>query len=91
MAWTIEFSLTADKQLGKLGAAEARRITDFLRDRLRVRENPRSLGEPLKGTLRKLWRYRVGDYRIICRIEDTVLTVFVVEIDHRSRVYKNHS
>ncbi len=91
MAWTIDFSLKAEKQLVNLGTAEARRITDFLRDRLRVRENPRSLGEPLKGSLRQLWRYRVGDYRIVCRIEDIVLTVFVVEIDHRSRVYKHQS
>jgi mRNA interferase RelE/StbE len=89
MAWTIEFSQKADDQLGKIGTAEAKRITDFLRKRLAVRENPRTLGEPLKGMLRPFWRYRVGDYRIICRLENDVLTVFVVDIDHRSRVYKH--
>ncbi len=88
MAWKIDLTPEAAAQLGKLGTAEARRILKFLHERLPGRKDPRELGEALKGVLRAYWRYRVGDYRILCRIEDNVLTVLVVQIEHRSTVYK---
>ena len=88
MAWTVELTPEAEAQLGKVDKVEAKRILKFLHERLRGRENPRELGEALKGVLRAYWRYRVGNYRILCRIEDRVMTVLVVQIDHRSVVYK---
>lgn len=88
MAWKIEFTPEAEAGLAKLGTTEARRVLKFLYDRLQKRKEPREIGESLKGNLRDYWRYRVGDYRIICRLEDSVVTIFVVHIEHRSKVYK---
>lgn len=77
MAWRIELSETANKQLAKLDKTEARRITKFLRERLVASDNPRIVGKALSGPLGGLWRYRVGDYRLICEIQDGVLCVLV--------------
>jgi mRNA interferase RelE/StbE len=88
MSWKIELTPEAKSHLAKLGASEAKRVLAFLNERHQKRENPRELGESLKGSLREYWRYRVGDYRIICRLEDRVITVFVVHICHRREVYK---
>lgn len=88
MAWKVELAPAAKSSLDRLGKAEARRILKFLFDRLQRRENPRELGGPLKGMLREYWRYRVGNYRIICRLDDGHITVLVVDIGHRSVIYK---
>ncbi len=89
MAWRIELTATAAKQLGKLDRNEARRITTFLRERLASHEDPRSLGKALTGpTLGKFWRYRVGDYRLICAIDDGILRILVVEVGNRRDVYR---
>ena len=73
----------------KLDPRIARRILKFLFQRVDKLDNPREIGEALKGSeLGEFWKYRVGDYRIICGIEDDVLTVLVVRIGHRSKVYK---
>ena len=88
MAWKVEITPEANAELKKLGTTEAQRILKFLFERLQIRENPREIGEALKGNLRDFWRYRVGDYRILCRLDDGIVTVFVVHIAHRSEVYK---
>lgn len=88
MAWKVEITPDAKAALKKLGTSEAQRVLNFLFNRLQNRENPREIGEALKGNLREYWRYRVGDYRIFCRLEDEKITVFVVHIGHRSDVYK---
>ena len=88
MAWKIELSETAGKQLAKLDKDEAKRIMKFLRQRLTVIDNPRSTGKALTGALGGLWRYRVGDYRLICEIQDGVLCILVVKIGNRREVYK---
>jgi len=88
LAWRIEFSHAADKALQTLSADIQRRIVRFLRERVANAENPRETGEALKGNLRDYWRYRVGDYRILCRLEDDIVTVFVVHVGHRREVYK---
>ncbi|CAA9891704.1 Type II toxin-antitoxin system mRNA interferase toxin, RelE/StbE family [Candidatus Methylobacter favarea] len=88
MAWKIELSETARKQLTKLDKDDAKKITKFLRQRLAVIENPRSTGKALTGPLGGLWRYRVGDYRLICEIQDSVLCILVVKIGNRREVYK---
>ena len=88
MAWRIELTATAAKQLSRLGAVEARRITRFLRDRLAGADDPRRLGRALTGPLGGLWRYRVGDYRVICEIRDDRLVVLVLRIANRRDAYR---
>ena len=88
MAWTIEYAETARKQLRKLDKFAARRILDFMDERVAPSDNPRELGKALKGSLGDLWRYRVGDYRILCDLQDGVLTVLVLQIGNRREVYR---
>ena len=88
MNWTIEYTRTAETQLRKLDRQVARRILDYLDDNIATLENPRSRGKVLSGPLGELWRYRVGDYRVICEIQDKVMRILVVEAGHRRHVYK---
>ena len=89
MAWTIELSEQAVKQLKKLDKPVAKRITSFLGERLASLDDPRSIGEALKGSeLGAFWKYRVGDYRLICNIDDGVLKVLVLRVGNRREVYK---
>jgi mRNA interferase RelE/StbE len=89
MAWTVEFEEGAEKDLDKIGSEAKRRILKFLNDRIRTAENPRSIGEALHGSkLGAFWKYRVGDYRIICNIDDMIVTVYVVRVGHRREVYR---
>jgi mRNA interferase RelE/StbE len=88
LAWRIDLTETATKQLSKLDKVEAKRVTTFLRQRLAALDDPRSTGKALTGPLGDLWRYRVGDYRIICEIQDEVLRVLVVKIGNRREVYR---
>jgi mRNA interferase RelE/StbE len=87
LVWTIEIDPRAARQLKSLDRAIQREIIDYLRNRVATQESPRLLGKPLKGRKFGLWRYRVRDYRIICRLEDQHLIVLVVEVGHRSRIY----
>ena len=93
MAWRIDLTATVAKQLSKLNKAEARRITTFLRQRLAPLEDPRSACKALTGpTLGTYWRYRVGDYRLSCDIQDGTLVilvlVIVIEVGNRREVYR---
>ena len=88
MAWTIKLDEKAERELGKLGAVTARRVVDYLNRRVAVSDDPRTLGMALSGPLVGYWRYRVGDYRLVCQIKDTELVVLVVKIAHRSGVYR---
>ena len=87
MAWEIELAESAVKQLSGLDKAIQRRITKYLSERLAVADDPRVLGRALRGELSEYWRYRIGDYRLVCEIQDDVLTVLVVRVAHRSKVY----
>lgn len=89
MAWTISYTATARKQLRQLDKPMARRIVDFMDERVTAQADPRSTGKALSGPLRgAYWRYRVGDYRIICDIQDGTVCVLVLEIGHRKDVYR---
>ncbi len=88
MAWLIKFDDAAQKDLTKIDKALAKRITAFLRERISVMDNPRSIGEPLKSSKGDLWRYRLGDYRIICEINDNTVCILVVKIGNRREVYR---
>ena len=89
MAWKVELSSQALKALGQLDAQVARRILTFLHDRVAPLEDPRSIGEALKGSkLGEFWKYRVGDYRIISSIEDGALRILVVKVGNRREMYR---
>lgn len=88
MVWTIEISNAAERALKKLDRQAVRRIGNFIDSRLNGTDNPRQIGKPLHGSLENYWSYRVGDYRILCDLQDNKLIVLVVEIGHRSDVYR---
>ena len=87
MSWDYRVSERALKELRKLGPDASRRILAFLDNRIQETDNPRQFGKALKGELGEFWRYRVGDYRVLCKIEDDVLIVLVVKIGHRRDIY----
>jgi mRNA interferase RelE/StbE len=89
MKWIIEFDPSAVKELDKLDPQQSKRILRFLFDRVAHLDDPRSIGEALKGSrFNTLWKYRVGDYRIITSIEDNVTRILVVKIGDRKEVYR---
>lgn len=89
MAWRIEFESRALKELESLDPPARRRIIDFLRQRVAPLADPRAIGEALHGpVLGRFWKYRVGDYWIVCRIEDQSIMVLVLRVGHRREIYR---
>ena len=88
MAWTIDYTDTAKDQLRKLDKQTARRIVDYMDQRIAALENPRSIGKALTGPLGGFWRYRVGDCRVICDIQDQRICVLVLRVGRRGEVYR---
>ncbi len=89
MAWTIEYTTSVQKSVRTFHPTVQKRIREFLSERVALHENPRELGVALTGhALGGYWRYRVGDYRIICDIQDQRLVVLVVELGHRREIYR---
>jgi mRNA interferase RelE/StbE len=89
MAWRVELSAEADRQLSKLDAPQAKRILKFLYERIARLDDPRSMGQALHGSrLGEFWKYRVGDYRLICKLEDNRLVVLVLRLGHRREIYR---
>ena len=90
MVWAVEFAPAAAKDLRRLDRTTAQRLLKFLDERIRRGEDPRAIGEALRGErLRAYWKYRVGDYRLICRIEDARVVVTVVRVGHRGDIYRD--
>ena len=90
MAWTISYTATARKQLKKLDRPVARRLVDFMAARVAPDADPRASGKALTGPVPgSFWRYRVGDYRIICDIQDQALVVLVLEVGNRKNIYRS--
>jgi mRNA interferase RelE/StbE len=90
MPWTVELLEDAFKTLKQMDATTRNRIRRFIREQLQGTDNPRERGKALTGRYAGKWRYRVGDYRLICQLQDARLVVLVVEIGHRSDVYKGN-
>lgn len=89
MAWTVELSQGARKDIKRLDPQVARRIVKFLKERIATEEDPRRVGEALEGSrLGEFWKYRAGDWRMICHIQDEKVLVLVLRVRHRSTVYK---
>lgn len=89
MAWKIEFSGEAERELSKLDGQAKRRILKFLQERVAKLDNPRTIGKALQRPhFGEFWKYRVGDYRLICTIEDVRVVVLVLRIGHRKEIYR---
>jgi mRNA interferase RelE/StbE len=86
--WTIEFDPRAQRELDALDKSVARRVSKFLHERVANLKHPRQIGERLHGTLGEYWKYQVGDYRIICSLEDDRFLVLVLRVGHRREIYK---
>lgn len=86
--WRVEFDRAAARDLKKLGSEAERRVLAYLRSRIAGSNDPRRIGQPLTGDRQGLWRYRVGDYRIVAAIEDDRFVVLVVTVGHRREVYR---
>ena len=90
MAWAVEFAPAAAKDLRRLDRTTAQRLLKFLDERIRHGGDPRAIGEALRGErLGAYWKYRIGDYRLVCRIEDARFIVTVVRVGHRGDVYRD--
>ena len=87
MIWEVVISDKAKKQLSKLDHPVKSKILNFLYQE-DLQNLPRSTGKPLIGGFKGFWRYRVGDYRIVCELRDKELTILAVDIGHRSSIYK---
>ena len=88
MAWTIEYTESARRQLRKLDRQSARRIVTYLKERVAPLEDARSAGKALRGPLGDFWRYRVGEFRVICELRDQSFRVLVVRIGNRKDIYR---
>jgi mRNA interferase RelE/StbE len=89
LAWTINYTETARRELRKLDRLAARRILNFMDERVAKAANPRDIGKALKGeSLGVFWRYRVGDFRVICDIQDNRLCVLVIRVGNRREIYR---
>jgi mRNA interferase RelE/StbE len=88
LVWTIDYTDTAKTQLRKIDKQAAKRILNFMDERIASREDPRSTGKALTGPLGGLWRFRVGDFRVICDIQNGALLILVVQLGNRREVYR---
>lgn len=88
MTWTIQFLPDAARELRSLDRQVAARIIKTLEKRIASREDPRSLGAPLKGEHSGYWRWRIGHYRVVARIVDDRVTILIVRVAHRKDVYR---
>jgi len=89
LVWRIDVSASAEKQLGKLDPQVARRILTFLRERVAPLDDPRAIGEALRGSeLGEFWKYRVGDWRVICEIKDKQILITVLSLGNRREIYR---
>ena len=88
MAWKISFGKRAEKQFEKLGKEAQLQVAGYLYQRVAAQPDPRRLGKALSGEFKGFWRYRVGDYRVICELRDRELLVLVIEFGHRKEIYR---
>lgn len=88
MAWKIEYTTVAVRSMKRLDRQAAKRIDAYLHERVAMTGDPRKLGAALTGSRSGSWRYRIGDYRAICKIEDDRIVILVLEVGHRREVYR---
>lgn len=89
MIWTVRVNLRVAKEIAKLSADDRDIVADFLKDELPFMTNPKSKGEPLHGGLKSYWKYRFGNYRLVCEIKKREILIDVITVGDRKEVYKN--
>lgn len=90
MPWTVELADRAVKAIDKLDATARQRIQRFIEQALQGTNDPRQWGKALTGRYAGLWRYRLGDYRLVCQLQDARLVVLVVLVARRDKVYRGN-
>ncbi len=90
MTWTVEFDSAADKDFKKIDPGQKQRIIKYLKKKIATENDPRRFGDSLSRNLTGLWKYRIGDYRVICEIQEEKIVVLVLRVGHRSKVYGGH-
>lgn len=85
--WAIEFSPECEKEWDKLDFSIQKRVIDFFSERLKKDTDPKLLAKPLSGNLKHFWRYRIGDYRVVCNFNDKEKVISIVRIAHRKEIY----
>jgi mRNA interferase RelE/StbE len=90
LTWKITFEESAKKELLTLDRKAQAEIVQYLRNRIATDQDPRRFGDTLRKELAGLWKYRIGNYRVICEIQDEQITVLIIRIGHRSKVYGGH-
>ncbi len=88
MAWLVEFLPAAEKAFGKLDRQHQRRIQQFIETRLLTDNDPHRLGEAYTGPLKGYWKYRIGDYRLVCQVQERTQIILVITIGDRKDVYR---
>ncbi len=88
MSYKIEFSDIAVKNLRKMDSASRKKVLEYIKDVISKVDNPRLIGKSLVGNLKGLWRYRTGNFRILCQITDQQMLILIVKIAHRKDIYK---
>ena len=86
--YQVNYTADAEKALNNLDSAVKTRIKNWIQKNLVGCENPRARGIPMEGELKKYWRYRVGDYRLIADIQDDKILILIVDVDKRNDIYK---
>jgi mRNA interferase RelE/StbE len=89
LASQIDWDSQASRELHKLDKQVQREIIKYLDEKIAPQDDPRVFGEPLTANLKGLWRYRVGDYRLICKITQSRLHILVIKVGHRKKVYED--
>ena len=87
MPWIVELMDGAVKAIDKLDAKPRQRVQQFIERKLQGADNPRQWGKALTGRYAGLWRYRLGDYRLVCQLQDARLVVLVVQVARRDKAY----
>lgn len=90
MNWQIKVSKKAVKELAKVNAPERTKIWNFIKYTLPKMDNPRNQGKALTGNLKGLWRYRIGNYRLMCEIKNDKLIILIISLGHRKQIYQKH-
>jgi mRNA interferase RelE/StbE len=88
LTWSVEWDDRARRELRQLDRQVQRTILRYFSERIATEDDPRRFGKPLRHELQGLWRYRIGDYRAVCQIENDHLVVLVLAVDHRRQVYR---
>ena len=88
MKYQVIYEKEAVKQLKKLDKSQSKILISWIERNLKDTENPRKHGKSLKGNLNEYWRYRIGKYRIITRIDDDKIIINIISVGHRSNIYK---